>query len=171
MGHVKNILKFNWDLRGFWRGLGQSAKILWCFFLNREITGTLKKDFHKQQSNSRLFLHACRSKTNLKNVAAGLKKENLLLTHYSHVLPALKDVKHVARVFSKYFANNKLKNETRELAKNAITGFLTFWKSHLLIVLEITPFVLVQSSCLFKNFLFKKWRYFKRLFKSMQCFL
>ena len=94
--------------------------------LNIEITGTLKKNFHKQQSNSRPFLHACRSKTNLKNVAAGLKKENLLLTHYSHVLPALKEVKHVARVFSKYFDNNKLKNETRELAKNAITGFLTF---------------------------------------------
>ena len=68
-------------------------------------------------------MHACRSKINLKNVAAGLKKENLLLTHYSHVLPALKEVKHV---FSKYFDNNKLKNETRELAKNAITGFLTF---------------------------------------------
>ena len=71
-------------------------------------------------------MHACHSKTNLKNVAAGLKKENLLLTHYSHVLPALKEVKHVARVFSKDFDNNKLKNETRELAKNAITGFLTF---------------------------------------------
>ena len=44
-----------------------------------------------------------------------MKKENLLLTH-SHVLPALKEVKHNAYIFRAYFDSNKLKNETRELA-------------------------------------------------------
>ena len=72
-----------------------------------------------------LVLRAYKSKANFENVATGIKKENLLLTHYSHVLPALR-VKHVARIFSTYFYNKKLKNETRELAKNATTGFLTF---------------------------------------------
>ena len=76
-----------------------------------------------------LVLWAYNSKANFENVATGIKKENLLLTHYSHVLPALKEVKHVAKIFSTYFDNNKLKNETRELAKHVTTGFLTFWKS------------------------------------------
>ena len=98
-----------------------------------------------------LVLSAYKSKANFENVAAVIKNENLLLTHYSHIFPALKEVKHVARIFSTYFDNKKLKNETRELAKNATTGILTFWKS-LLIMWEITIFVLVQSSCLFKNF-------------------
>ena len=73
-----------------------------------------------------LVLRAYKSKANFENVATGIKKENLLLTHYSHVSPALKEVKHVARIFSTYFNNEKLKNETRELAKSAATGFLTF---------------------------------------------
>ena len=73
-----------------------------------------------------LVLRAYKSKANFENVATGIKKENLLLTHYSHVLPSLKEVKHVAKIFSTYFDNNKLKNETRELAKNVTTGFLTF---------------------------------------------
>ena len=70
-------------------------------------------------------MRAYNSKANFENVATGIKKKNLLLTHYSHVLPALKEVKHVARIFSAYFHNKKLKNETRELAKNANAGFLT----------------------------------------------
>ena len=70
-----------------------------------------------------LVLCAYKRKANFENVATGIKKENLLLTHYSHVLPALKEV---ARIFSTHFDNKKLKNETRELAKNATTGFLTF---------------------------------------------
>ena len=102
-----------------------------------------------------LVLRAYKSKANFENVATGIKKENLLLTHYSHVLSALKEVKHVARIFNTDFDNKKLKNETREQAKNATTGFLTFGKS-LLIMWEIIIFVLVQSSCLFKNFPFKK---------------
>ena len=69
-----------------------------------------------------LVLHVYKSKTNLKNNATGMKKENLLLTRYSHFLPALKEVKNVARIFSIYFDNNKLKNETRELSKNVTTG-------------------------------------------------
>ena len=72
-----------------------------------------------------LVLRAYKSKANFENVATGIKKENLLLTHYSHVLPALKEV-NVARIFSTYFDNKKSKNETRELAKNETTGFLTF---------------------------------------------
>ena len=102
-----------------------------------------------------LVLRAYKSKGNFKNVATDIKKENLLLTLYSHVLPALKEVKHVARIFSTYFNNNRLKNETRELAKNVTKGFLTFRKS-LLITWKMTIFVLAQSSCLFKNFRFKK---------------
>ena len=117
-----------------------------------------------------LVLRACKSKGNFKNVATDIKKENLLLTLYSHVLPALKEVKHVARIFSTYFNNNRLKNETRELAKNVTKGFLTFRKS-LLITWKMTIFVLAQSSCLFKNFRFKKLRYFKSLFKCMECLL
>ena len=73
-----------------------------------------------------LVLSAYKSKPNFENVAAVIKKENLLLTHYSHIFPALKEVKHVARIFSTYFDNKKLKNETRELAKNATTRFLNF---------------------------------------------
>ena len=110
---------------------------------------------------------AYKSNASFENVATGIKKENLLLTHYSHVLLALKKIKHVARTFSTYLNNNKLKNETRELAKNATTGFLTFCKS-LLIMWEIAIFVLVHSSCLFKNSPFNKSRYFKSLFKSRQ---
>ena len=98
---------------------------------------------------------AYKSNASFENVATGIKKENLLLTHYSHVLLSLKKVKHVARTFSTYFDNNNLKNETRELAKNATTGFLAFCKS-LLIMWEIAIFVLVHSSYLFKNFPFKK---------------
>ena len=73
-----------------------------------------------------LVLRACKSKAIFENVATDIKKENLLLTHYSRVLPALKEVKHVARIFSTHFDNKKLKNKTRELAKNATTGFPTF---------------------------------------------
>ena len=73
-----------------------------------------------------LVLRAYNSKANFENVAAGIKKKNLLLTHYLHVFPAPQEVKHIARIFSTYFHNKKLKNETRELAKNATTGFLTF---------------------------------------------
>ena len=115
-----------------------------------------------------LVLYACKSRANFKNVATCNKKENLLLTRYSHFLPALKEVKNVARIFSIYFDNNKLKNETRELSKNVTTGCNFFLRSHLLIKWEI--FVLFQSSCVFKNFLFKKWRYLKSRFKSMKCF-
>ena len=35
-------------------------------------------------------LLAYKSKANFKNVTSGVKKENLLLTHYSHALSALK---------------------------------------------------------------------------------
>ena len=70
-------------------------------------------------------LRAYKSKANFENVATSIKKENLLLTHYSHVLSALKEVKHVARIFKTCFDNKKLKNETKELAKNATT-ILTF---------------------------------------------
>ena len=73
-----------------------------------------------------LVLSAYKSKANFKYVATGINKENLFLTYYSHVLSALKEVMHNARIFRTYFDNNKLKNETRELAKNVITGFLTF---------------------------------------------
>ena len=73
-----------------------------------------------------LVLHAYKSKTNFENVATGIKNENLLLIYYSHVLPALKEVKPVAKIFSIYFDNKKLKNETRELAKTATTRFLLF---------------------------------------------
>ena len=52
-----------------------------------------------------LVLSAYKSKANFENVAAVIKKENLLLTHYSHIFPALKEVKHVARIFSTYFDN------------------------------------------------------------------
>ena len=79
-----------------------------------------------------LVLSVYKSKANFENVATGIKKENLLLTHYSHVLSALKEVKHVARIFNTDFNNKKLKNETREQAKNATTGFLTFGKSLLI---------------------------------------
>ena len=95
------------------------------FVLHIEITGTLQKNFHKQRSNLMLVLSAYKSKANFENIATGIKKENLLLAH-SHVLPALKEVKHVAKIFKTCFDNKKLKNETRELAKTATTGILTF---------------------------------------------
>ena len=72
-----------------------------------------------------LVLREYKSKANFENVATSIKKENLLLTHYSHVYSALKEVKHVARIFNTCFDNKKLKNETKELAKNATT-ILTF---------------------------------------------
>ena len=97
-----------------------------------------------------LVLRAYNSEANFENVATGIKKQNLLSTHYSHVLPALKEVKHVATFLSACFDNNKLKNETRELVKNVTTGFLTFSKS-LLIMWEITIFALVQSQVIINN--------------------
>ena len=52
------------------------------------------------------------------------KKENLLLTHYSHFQPALEEeVKNIAKFFCTYFESNKLKNETRGLATNVTTGY------------------------------------------------
>ena len=48
-----------------------------------------------------LVLRAYKSKANFENVATGIKKENLFLTH-SHVLSALTEVKHVARIFSTF---------------------------------------------------------------------
>ena len=72
------------------------------------------------------ILHVYKSKTNLKNSATGMKKDNLLLTRYSHFLLVLKEVKIVARIFSTYFDNNKLKSETRELSKNVTTGCIFF---------------------------------------------
>ena len=63
-----------------------------------------------------------RTRAKLKNVATIIQKESLLLTHYSHFLPALKEAKNVARIFSTYFENNRLKNEARKLAKNVTTG-------------------------------------------------
>ena len=73
-----------------------------------------------------LVLHRYKSKANFKNVATAIKKENLLLTQYSDISPALKEVKNVARIFSNYFDNNKLKNETKELPKSLTTGCNVF---------------------------------------------
>ena len=73
-----------------------------------------------------LVLYACKSRANFKNVATCNKKENLLLTRYSHFFPALKEVKNVARLFITYFDNNKLNNETRELEKDMTTGCYFF---------------------------------------------
>ena len=87
-----------------------------------------------------LVFRAYKSKGNFENVATDIKKEILLLTHYSHVFLALKEVKRFARIFSTYFDNNRLRNERRELAKNITKGFSTFRKS-LLITWEITIFV------------------------------
>ena len=47
-----------------------------------------------------LILSAYKSKANFENVATVIKKENLPLTHYSHVFSALKEVKHVARILA-----------------------------------------------------------------------
>ena len=129
-----------------------------------------KKAFWNNEAIQGLFCMRTRAKLAWKMLLQVSWKKTLL-TYYSHVLPALNKAKHISRIFITYFDNDKLKNEARELVKNLTTAFLTFWNSHLLIMWEITIFVLVQKSCLFKNFLFKKWRYFKSLFKSMQCFL
>ena len=96
------------------------------FTLDIEINRTLLQKLSQKRTNLLLVLHAYKSKTNFENVATGIKNESLLLTYYSHVLPALKEVKRVARIFSIYFDNKKLKNETRELAKTATTRFLLF---------------------------------------------
>ena len=45
-------------------------------------------------------------------VVACLKKENLLFANYPHFNPPLKEAKNVAIVFSIYFRNNMLKNDT-----------------------------------------------------------
>ena len=69
-------------------------------------------------------MNTYKTKANLKNSAAGIKKENLLLTHYSHFYQSLKEAKNVARTFSMYFEKNKFKNETRELATNVTAGYI-----------------------------------------------
>ena len=56
------------------------------------------------------------------NIATKIKKENLLLANYPHFNPPLEEVKNVAIVFSIYFGNSMLKNDTRELAKNVTTA-------------------------------------------------
>ena len=58
-----------------------------------------------------LVLRAYKSKGSSENVATGIKKEELLLTHYLHVFTALTEIKYVARFVSTYFDSNKLKNE------------------------------------------------------------
>ena len=46
-------------------------------------------------------LKAYKYKVNWKNIATCIKKENLLLSHYSHFLLALEEVKKVARIIKK----------------------------------------------------------------------
>ena len=68
-------------------------------------------------------MNAYKCKAKQKNVAAGIKKENLLLANYSHFNPPLQESKKVARVFRIYFKSNMLKNDTRELAPNVTTAY------------------------------------------------
>ena len=89
-GHFKANLKGsdpykrNLEIQLESKGLGQSSKKLWCFYSvyrdNRNIT---KKAFTNSGAIQGLFCMRARAKTNLKNVATGIKKENLLLIHYS----------------------------------------------------------------------------------------
>lgn len=53
-------------------------------------------------------------------------KKNILLADYSHFKSALEGAKNVAKIFSIYFENNMLKNETRELATNVTTTYSFF---------------------------------------------
>ena len=41
--------------------------------------------------------------------------------HYSHFYPSLEGGEKAAKFFSTYFENNKLKNETRGLARSVTT--------------------------------------------------
>lgn len=59
----------------------------------------------------------------LKNIATSIKKENLLLVDNSYFWPCLEEANNVARVFSKYFENNTLKNETRKLVIKVTTAY------------------------------------------------
>lgn len=47
---------------------------------------------------------------------------NLLSANYSHFKPTFEEAKNIAKVFSIYFENNVLKNDTRELATNMTTA-------------------------------------------------
>ena len=49
-----------------------------------------------------------------------IKKEKVL-SHYLYFQPALEEAENVLRIFSTYFENSLLKNETTVLAINVIT--------------------------------------------------
>ena len=63
----------------------------------------------------------------LKNIATSIKKENLLLVDNSYFWPRLDKANNVARVFSKYFENNTLKNEKRKLVLKVTTAYNFYW--------------------------------------------
>ena len=65
---------------------------------------------------------------------------------------ALEEAKNVARTFSTYFKNNKLKNENREVATNVTTAYKYVDLARNMYII----FVIVENSCLFSIFLCKK---------------
>ena len=48
---------------------------------------------------------------------------------YSHFYPSLEEGEKAAKIFSTYFENNKLKNETRGLARSVTTRYNAFLKA------------------------------------------
>ena len=91
------------------------------------ITWTIQKSFQKQWSNWIFVEHGAKL-IKKKNIPAGTKKENLLLTH-RHFYPVTEEAQIFARTFSAYLENFKSKNGTRELATNAIIGYNFFLKA------------------------------------------
>ena len=61
-----------------------------------------------------------------KNIARGISKEDLLLANYLHFKLPLQEARDIVGVFSLYFENNILKNDTRELATHKNTAYNFF---------------------------------------------
>ena len=117
------------------------------------------KRLQKKRSNWYLFWVHAREK---------LRKK----TYFQHMIHIFsQEVKNIAKIFCTYFESNKLKNETRGLATNVTTGYNVLWRFHLLVMWEITIFVIVESSYGFTNFRIRSKGISKVVFKSVQCFL
>ena len=91
-----------------------------------------------------------KSKVNWKNIAASII--NVLKPIFNTFTFLVGFGGGLTRIFSTSFKNNKLKNETRELAKNMITGY-NFWSHH-----QFFNFSNVETSYRhFKSYLKQQW--------------
>lgn len=80
LSHAEGI---NWDLRELWRQVGAKPWNTGVFIVYT-LFWKYKKSFQEQKINWVFVSNVYKYEANQKNIAKGIKKENLLLASYSH---------------------------------------------------------------------------------------